>query len=46
MGKHGLYKITLTREAYENFVKAKRLLGARTWEDLSRKLLEMISNGK
>ena len=41
MGKYG-FKITLTREAYENFKKAKELLGAKSWEDLSKRILGLI----
>ena len=45
MGKYG-YKITLTEEAYMNFKKVKEVLGAKSWEDLSRKLVEMVASSK
>jgi len=42
MSRFGLRKITLTEEAYQNFRRLKELLGARTWEELSYKLLELV----
>ncbi len=42
MGKYGCKKITLTMEAYNNFCKLKELLKASSWEDLSKKLLELV----
>ncbi|RLG86696.1 MAG: hypothetical protein DRO39_02480 [Thermoprotei archaeon] len=45
MGKYGLYKVTLSERAYNNFRRLKRLLGAETWEELSEKLLELVQSG-
>jgi len=44
MGKLG-YKITLTEEAYRNLKLVKERLGAKSWEELSRKLLELVGSG-
>ena len=41
MGRYG-FKVTLTEEAYENLRKVKELLGARSWEEMSRRLLELV----
>ena len=41
MGKFG-YKITLSEEAYRNFRRLKEELGARSWEELSRMLLNRL----
>ena len=41
MAKFG-HKITLSDRAYENFRKLKQILGAKSWEELSEKLLEIV----
>jgi len=41
MGKYG-YKITFSEEAYRNLRTVKERLGTRTWDELSRKLLELL----
>ena len=46
MGRFGLYKVTLTEEAYRNLWRARELLNARSWEDFSRKILKLVEETK
>jgi len=46
VGRFGLYKVTLTEEAYRNLWRARELLNARSWEDFSRKILKLVEETK